>query len=741
MKTRLWIILIFLMLLAGCGKESTPTPFGPNPTLLPVQHITLTPPPTPDPDTAARAYLDAWTVGDLETMYALLTPLSQDAKSWEDFFTHYDGIRREINLVEVRYEILSLYEPTGTSAEVKFRVTMTTALVGDIQSDTDMLLSLRDNQWRVEWDDRLVHHMLEGENYLSLTRTAPPRGSIYDRNGNPLAAYSEGIVSVYLDSSRIDPEEEDAMLSALSRVLGYYPSVIQSYYYNKPEGCCYPLGQFSPAELEQHRRTLENWVHMGVSWRVDTYNGRLYNTSGVAPHVTGYTWEIPEDQFEEYFNQGYRAGDRVGVVGLEYWAESYLGGSFGGRLYVREGDTNIATLLAETPSLPAHDIYTTLDKDLQIVAQQSLLGFNGAVVVMEVDTGRVLAMASSPHFDPNAFTPGNFNAQFYFDAILNYYNEPYLLNRAAQGQYQLGSVFKTIVFPAALESGLFSLQHEFSCGHTWNRTGVPYEDWTLAKGKPASGLLTFSEGLMRSCNPYYYEIGYTLYSAGMENLVPDLARNFGLGSPTGIEVIGEEDGLIENPENVDAAVQMGIGHGLLVTPLQVADYIAAIANGGTLYRPQLIETIQTIEGEQTFTFAPEEVGALDVSPENLQALRNAMVLVVANPRGTAYHILGYLSTILPLAGKTGTALELNRDPHAWFAGYSYANRAGKPDIAVVVLIEHIGEGSDYAAPIFRRIMQSYFGYNLTALPWESRTGVLATPEPEGTPSPDETETP
>ena len=191
-------------------------------------------------------------------------------------------------------------------------------------------------------------------------------------------------------------------------------------------------------------------------------------------------------------------------------------------------------------------------------------------------------------------------------------------------------------------------------------------------------------------------------------------------------------------------MQQAIGQGsTLLTPLQMVRFVAAVGNGGTLYRPQLVEKITLPDETATFTFKAEAQGKLPVSQENLKVIQDAMRQVVVNKRGTANYYLG--SMTIPVAGKTGTAQNPGQKPHAWFAGYSFANRSDKPDIAVVVLVENSGEGADFAAPIFRRAMSLYFNNSLEGfrMPWEASPYVLKSPTPSETqtPAPDGTPAP
>ncbi|MCD6400305.1 MAG: hypothetical protein J7L73_00095 [Anaerolineales bacterium] len=749
MKTSFrWISLAVVVLLCfGCSIVSTPT----TPTIIASSVATIEktlPAPNPqtttvpDPKETVQSYLDAWKNDDYGDMYGLLTTISQDAISEEAFTKWYKSILAESAVVNVDYEILSAFVRDTHSAQVGFRTILQSVLVGSIERETVMNLSLEQGDWRVQWADNLVIPELAGDNYLWMDRHIPSRANIYDRNGKVIVAFSK-VVSVGIIPGEIDPDTEEDLLNQLQWLTGIHPNTIAQLYADFPPGSDWylPLGEVTFDRVQQRFDVSNGYHDNGLV--MFPYESRFYFENGIAPQAVGYVSLIQEDEVEKYKRLGYNQDEKVGRQGIERWGEPYLGGTRGGTLYVIGPDDKVVTKLADVPAKPSQAIYTTLDKDLQLGAQEALKKFNGAIVILERNTGRVLAMASSPEFDPNAFEPSNYNYSALLAEIYDQDGGNPLLNRATQGQYPLGSVFKIITMAAALESGIYTPESTYDCQYSFDEIqGLPPRyDWTWdhfqhdGKTRP-SGMLTLPEGLMRSCNPFFWHIGLDLYRRGLTDAVAKMAHGFGLGSPTGIEGVEEEAGQIPVPRSEVDAINLAIGQGnTLVTPIQVARFIAAIGNGGLIYRPQIIDRIVPPDGEPVREFEPIVDGTLPISPENLKVIQDALISVVENPRGTAQWILAGMSkNYYPLAGKTGTAESGSGEPHAWFVGYTRKGRQDKPDIAIVVIAENGGEGSEVAAPIFRAMVQLYFEGGRGTLPWESQPGVLATPEPE---NPDE----
>ncbi len=738
MKFLRWFnIIVVLTFLSACSSGGLPVPGVPTETSLPPPIVTIIP--GGNPDATLTKYLDAFKADDYNTMYSLLSKVSQDAVTLEDFAKRNRDALNEMSAGSFDYEVLSVL-PNAYSSEVSYRVTYHTALVEDIQRDMVARFALEYNEWKLQWEDALILPELSGGNVLKMDYQVPSRGNIYDHNGDVLAAQSDAY-AFYIIPGNVTDESIGTLAAEVSRLCGNSIDGLIEQIYNTPAQFPIPLCEAS----EQESQRIRSIYPSGLEWT--PYNSRYYFEQGVASNVVGYTQLIGAETLEAYRRRGYQGSELVGQAGIERWAEDYLSGQHGGTLYVVNPSTGaIVTKVGESQPKPADSVYLTLDRNLQYYTEQALKPFTGAAVVIERDTGRILAMASSPEFDSNAFQPNNPNRDAQIGEIFSRLDQP-LLNRAAQGQYPLGSVFKLITMAAGMESGLYVPETVYDCQYDW--TKLPdriRHDWTwqhcqdrLQRGAECntsdslpSGPLTLPEGLMRSCNPYFWDIGYTLFQNNRPNDIANMARAFGLGQKTGIEQIEEEPGNIPDAATAVDVVNEAIGQGdVLVTPLQVARFVAAIGNGGTLFRPQLVEKVAPVEGDPLTVFKPEAVSTLPIQPFRLETIQQAMVSVVADSRGTAHFRLRGLR--IPVAGKTGTAESGSNTPHAWFAGYTMASEStDKPDIAIAVVLEYQGEGSDWAAPVFQRIVETYYYGSPQTLYWfETNFGVTETPTPLG----------
>ncbi len=723
MKSARWLHLlaVILLLLAACNRVTE------TPSSLPTAATYNTP--APSVESAIRAFLDAYRLLDYASMYAMLTRESRAAVTEEDFTARFEQVFNAMSLSDIEYLIQSTLTNPDT-AQAAYHLTYKTALFGDLGRDFVVGLILEDGAWRIQWNDALILPELAGGKTLVAYHTIPTRGNIYDRKGEAIAIQTD-VYALGLVAGSLPGDNQEAVFRRLASLTGARMENFMEAYFNYPAGLYVPVGEATVEATEKSGLL----AYSGV--QAIPYTSRYYFPN-VAPQTVGHLLYISQENVNQYRRKGYSGGERVGVQGIELWGEDLLRGRNAATLYIASADKTPETILAKVESQPASSLTLTIDRTLQQQAQAAMNGLPGAIVVMEVNTGRILAIVSSPAPDTNWYDPANYN----FMALGEMLKTPGIeKNRATTGTYPLGSVFKIITMAAAIESGLFTPDTIYNCPYEYTEIpGITLYDWTWERcqnekaetgedtckrpNSQPSGDLTLEQGLMRSCDPWFYHIGYTLYTAGQTSAITDMAKGFGLGQLTGIEQVEEAAGNIPLPTDGLNATSLAIGQGdMLVTPLQVADFIAAIANGGTLYRPQLVESIQPAVGDPIQVFKPEARGTLPIKPATLQSIQKAMRAVAENPRGTAYSRLGTFA--IPTAGKTGTAESGAPNPQAWFAGYSFANRPDKPDIAVVVIVENQGEGSVWALPIFRRVMEIYFfGSPQTVYPWEKTFGVI-----------------
>ncbi|HRF47578.1 MAG TPA: penicillin-binding transpeptidase domain-containing protein [Anaerolineales bacterium] len=712
--------------LVACAPGVTPTAAPLAPTPIPTAG-------TPDARGTVQAFLDAWGAFNYVGMFSLLSPLSQDATSAGAFEQRYSQALRTATVRAVKGLILSELR-TGSDASVLVEITWDTIVFGTISRRVEVPLVFADGLWRIAWTDGLILPELAGGGTLLFDGDFPSRGNIYDRNGRGIAVRGDAIAIGVQPGLIVDRLK---VVTTLAGLLSIRPAEIEARLNAARPDWYVPIGEAAAADVQPKLAELQSLAGVIIS----PYNTRLYPDGGIAPQVVGYLGPITPEGLVDYQARGYTGDERVGQSGLEAWGEQLLAGQRGGRLVAVRGD-GTQVVVAESQRRPAQSITTTLDRDLQLAAQEALTGFRGSIVVLDPETGAVLAMASSPGFDPNLFDPTNRNAVGQADVLTDPANP--LLNRATQGAYPPGSVFKIAVAGSGLNSGAITADTIINCGNTWSGLGpnaVKY-NWTFDRGLAAPGPINVVQALAFSCNPFFYQLALDMDAVDPTTL-PELIRGFGFGEPTGIGQVPESGGLIPDPDwkqqtyndpwRPGDAVNMGIGQGyVLVTPLQIARMIAAVANGGTLYRPQLVLRVAPPDGPATLELEPEAQGRLPLTNEQLATITAGLDWVAREKGGTARH--RFLDLNIPVSGKTGTAEDpAGPAPHGWFAGYTEADRPDRPDFAAVVMIENVGDGSEYAAPIFRRLVEIYFNGKATALlPWETE---LETPQVEATPTP------
>lgn len=700
---RLGAAILLCALVASCAP---PVP-EPTPTLVPTPTPTL-----PPADEAAFAFLQAWERADYAAMYSLLTNGSQQAQPESQFRAYYQEIVDEAAIVGVTTQITAAYQP-DTQAQVSYATHFRTATVGEFDVDNQMSLRFESGRWAVEWSPSLILPQLGENSFVRLTTRAPSRGNIYDRNGLGLAVEGE-LVEVGVIPGEIT--DEGWLLSQLGTIMGQSPTALQERYAEARPEWYVPLGTISVETGQAYYDTLTTipGIELREAWT------RSYRQEIIAPHIVGVVGPIASQDVDQWRTMGYSGDELVGQTGLERWGEPYLAGKRGGRLEIVTTQGQQIAVLGETQPQESSSIYTTFDREFQQVVQEILGQRLAAIAVVEAQTGRVLALATYPRFDPNLFALGISSAQW---QNLQVDSRRPLVNRATQGTYPPGSVFKVVTMAAGMEAGGLDASSSFICRGTW--TGLGPEWPKICWLKSGHGNIRLDKALSVSCDITFYQVGLMLNGLG-QGLLPEYARNFGFGAPTGIE-IEEDAGQVPDPAwkiqtkgegwAPGDSVNLSIGQSeLLVSPLQVAMMLAAVGNGGTLYRPQVVEMIAADPTMPDWEFSPAVLAQLPVRGETLKVIQASLHNVTAAKYGTAYKPFEGLE--LSVAGKTGTAESGRENPHGWFAGYVPAD---DPEIAIAVIVEHSGEGAVHAAPLFRQVVEAYFDIQPTPTPTATLT--------------------
>jgi penicillin-binding protein 2 len=688
------------LLLTSCTSELLPLTVEPTMTPLPPP----TPTPLPSADGVAQTYLAAWRGGDYDTMYSLLTPDSQLRLSREQLQNVYRHALTEATVNQIDTQLQSLLH-NGAQASATFRTIWQTRLFGPINADNQMKLKFMAGRWGVEWQPTLILPQLGEGIELALLSEQPARGNIYDKNFHALATQGQmitiGVIPQYL-------EDEGTVIELLSRITRVKPDKIQEAIATARPDWFVPIADISFETSLEYDNLLNNLV--GVDRRA--HEIRSYNDGETAAHIIGYMGAIPAEREEEYLAAGYQDDALVGLAGVESWAERALAGQRGGRLVTLSPSHQVLSEIASVDTRAGSSIYLTIDTLFQATVEHLLGERLGAVVVMDPHTGAIHALASYPRFKPAVFTTG-FDIETWTELYTNE-NRP-LVNRATQGLYPPGSIFKIITISAGLEAIGLNPTDTFVCTGKWTGLGKEFvkECWL----KTGHGRISLIDGLTQSCDVVFYEVGLALHKQDPQ-LLPDWARAFGLGRPTDILGVEESSGVVPDNAWKEArfnqplfdgdAVNSAIGQGfMLSTPLQVARLLAATGNGGRLMKPRIIDRIVNVDGSEQ-VFEPEVMGMLPLSPESLALIRGSLEAVVSGARGTARQ--AFEGIPYTVAGKTGTSESGQEEPHAWFAGYAPADN---PRVAVAVILEHAGEGSKQAAPLFRQVVEAFFAWEAT----------------------------
>lgn len=469
------------------------------------------------------------------------------------------------------------------------------------------------------------------------------------------------------------------------------------------------IGPEKIAVVEAHALDLPGFV-------VEVNPVRRYVEGEVMAHLIGYTGEISQEELAQEDMEDFTAGDTVGKAGIE----KYLDGYIGGRTGIEQVEVNVVgrvvKSLGRIDPVAGHNVQLTIRADLQKTAWDALGGRAGAVVAMDPRDGSILAMVSSPSFDPNMFNKGISRNDW-----KNLSRNPLcpLENRAVSGLYPPGSTYKVVVAAAALGEGIIDGETRFFCNGSLTLGDHSYRCWQ----RHGHGWCRLHRAVVESCDVFFYNLGKLL---DVDRLAW-YAKQFGLGSTTGIDLPREKPGLIPTKAWKQArlkqnwrmgdSIPVSIGQGYnLVTPLQLAVAYSALANGGVVWRPRIIDRIESLEGKVIKTFPPEKRGVLPLDASQLGLIRRALWGVVNESGGTGRAASKPDGEV---AGKTGTSQVVSmprdgvrvktlarREDHALFVCFA-PYRA--PEITVAVIVEHGGHGGSAAAPVAKKVIDAFMG--------------------------------
>lgn len=523
------------------------------------------------------------------------------------------------------------------------------------------------------------------ENRIRLLPRNPIRGRLLDRHGQVLAT-SRLTYNLYIQPREVGDAQWPALRDRLATVVGLPAAQLEARRNSGANAEGFRIALASGLKSEQVLRFREQAAGLqGAEVDVDIL--RSYPHGRLAAHVLGYTSGITEEEYTQLQPKGYRIQDRVGRSGVEKQFEGHLRGEWGGQQVEVNAAGQVQRIIGEKSAKAGQDLRLTLDLPLQQAAERALDGVRkGAIVALDPQTGAIRALASRPTFNPNVFSPAPSSSQW---SSLNSSDAP-LLNRAFQG-FPPASTFKIVTSVAGLESGRYTADSKVMTMNSFCYAGLCYSD------HGAHGAIGFPFALAVSSNTFYYQVGLKV---GPDELFK-AARRMGYGQVTGIELVEEETpGLLgdqawkqevlgEGWTPVDT-ITSAIGQGALqVTPIQMARLYAAVANGGWLVTPHLVES-------------PTERTWIGLKPATLRVLRDGLRQVVTI--GTAKLLND--PNLPPVAGKTGTGEDPPRPDHAWFGGYAPAD---KPTLVIIAFGENSGGyGGTVAAPMVKALMNTWF---------------------------------
>jgi len=556
---------------------------------------------------------------------------------------------------------------------------------------------------------------LSKNNRISVVPRPPVRGLIFDRNGIPLA---RNIPSYTLEVVPDQVSDMDSLLDELGKLVKLTEYDLKLFHRDVKRKARFDtiILRSQLTDREAARFAVNRYRFKGVELRARLERNYPKKESGA--HVVGYVGRISSRDLDKIDKENFRGINFLGKTGIESYYEDLLRGESGFDQVETNAHGRVVRTISSTPSIPGKNIYLTIDIDLQLVAEQALGDFRGAVVAIKPATGEILAFASTPSYDPNVFVYGISTADY---ALLRDSPDTPLLNRALRGRYPPGSTIKPFMGLIGLKSGINPEKELFCPGYyRLTKGGRRFRDWK----RGGHGLVDLNDAIVQSCDVYFYDLARRL---GIDYMHHNLAL-FGFGTQTGIDLNGESRALLPSrqwkratrnqPWFPGETIIAGIGQGfVLATPLQLASATSALANNGIRMKPHLLLAEEDPLLGQKKLNEPVKLNGKIWRDEDLAIIRQAMIGVTDSPVGTARRIGA--DSPYKIAAKTGTAQVIgikqnerykksevalrNRD-HALFIAYAPAER---PEIAIAVIAENGGHGGSTAGPVARKVMDFY----------------------------------
>jgi penicillin-binding protein 2 len=542
----------------------------------------------------------------------------------------------------------------------------------------------------------------------------PRRGKVYDRNGVILVNNVPGF-TLYLIPE--DIKDHDYVIRKISEILNFSVDEIENKIAQRQSSPYLPVKIKDGLTLKEVVLFEEDQLNL-AGLKIEVEYQRNYVFGKLGAHVLGYVSEINEKQMDSSEYENLPPGTLIGQYGIEKKYDQYLRGEPGEKgIEVDALGHEIKILDIKEPE-GSKDLYLTIDFETQKAAEDSLGEEVGAIVAMDPETGDILAMTSHPGFDPQSLSERI--SQKEWDALLKDPFKP-LNNRAIQGLYPPGSVFKILMSIAALESNQLDPSKYVSCQGALQFGKRFFRDWK----KGGHGAVDLHRSIVESCDVYFYKLGEQL---GID-LIAEEAHRFGLGHSTGIDLPSEKDGIIPSSEwklktrneqwFPGETLSVAIGQGYVnFTPLQAAYMMSQVANGGYRYKPRLLKEAYDRQSGKREVFPPVLLETHEISSRTLKIVREALRGVVHEPHGTAasakseyFETAGKTGTAQVIAAKAGFGGNINSktlpkflQDHAWFVAYAPYDH---PKIVVAVLVEHGGHGGSTAAPLAKRVFEAY----------------------------------